>query len=145
MQNRAGILIPLIMLIVAPPYAHAEELFGPYRATVIEVVDGDTLRLNVNVWPKLYEKTLFRIVGVNAPEIHGKVSDCEKTVGQAAKAFTVAFAPAEAEVIISGVKLEKYGRALGHLSVNGQDLGKALLAAGHARSYNGGRKEFWCE
>ncbi|MBF0293537.1 MAG: thermonuclease family protein [Nitrospinae bacterium] len=145
MKNRAGILIPLIMLIVAPPYAHAEELFGPYRATVIEVVDGDTLRLNVNVWPKLYEKTLFRVAGVNAPEIHGKISDCEKTAGQAAKTFTSAFVLSATEVIISGVKLEKYGRALGHLSVNSQDLGKALLAAGHARPYNGGRKELWCE
>ena len=31
-----------------------------------------------------------------------------------------------------------------NLSVNGQDLGQALIKAGHAKAYAGGKRKPWC-
>jgi endonuclease YncB( thermonuclease family) len=36
-----------------------------------------------------------------------------------------------------------YGRLLRNVSVNGQDVGEALISAGVARAYAGGRRS-WC-
>ncbi len=38
---------------------------------------------------------------------------------------------------------DKYGRLLRNVSVNGQDVGQALISAGVARAYAGGRRS-WC-
>lgn len=48
-------------------------------------------------------------------------------------------------MIVSEVRLGKFaGRVLGKVSVNGRDLGEALVAAGLARLYSGGKRTAWC-
>ena len=53
---------------------------------------------------------------------------------------------AEGSVGISGVTLDKYGgRVVADASTHKTaDVSTALLRAGHARSYQGGRRESWC-
>ena len=41
-------------------------------------------------------------------------------------------------------KLDRYGRTLAHLTVNGRDVGGVLIGEGLARQYNGGRRQGWC-
>jgi endonuclease YncB( thermonuclease family) len=38
---------------------------------------------------------------------------------------------------------DTYGRLLRNVAVNGQDVGEALMSAGLARAYDGGRRR-WC-
>ena len=52
-------------------------------------------------------------------------------------------ASGEVRVIESG-KLDRYGRTLAHLTVNGRDVGGVLIGEGLARPYNGGRRQGWC-
>lgn len=133
------LLLPLVANAAKPTY-------GPYRAEVIKVKDGDTVLLDVAIWPNLTKRISLRLNGVNTAEKRGKgVTGCEKKAAQKSTEFTQQFLKNSKFVFVSGVKLGKYaGRALGNISKGKQDLGKALLEAGHARPYSGGKRESWC-
>lgn len=45
---------------------------------------------------------------------------------------------------MSGSGRDQYGRELRYVQVDGQDAGEAMIAAGLARSYAGGRKQGSC-
>jgi len=112
----------------------------------LRVIDGDTIEVNVHIWPQLLQKTKLRLIGINTPEKRGKkISDCEKKTGQKATNFTQKWLTNVKSVNVSEIKLGKYaGRVLGKLSKNKQDLGKALIKAGHAKPYDGGKRKPWC-
>ena len=41
-------------------------------------------------------------------------------------------------------RLDKYGRGLARMFVNGTDVGKILISEGLARPYDGGKRQSWC-
>jgi len=125
---------------------HAKELYGNYKAEVVKVIDGDTVKLNVRIWPKLTQQINLRLKEINTPEKRGKkISDCEKKAGQKATNFTQQWLKGAKTVTVSEVQLGKYaGRVLGKLSKEGKDLGEALIEAGHAKPYSGGKRKPWC-
>lgn len=43
--------------------------FGPYRAIVEEVIDGDTIAVSISVGFSIYIYKHIRIKGINAPEL----------------------------------------------------------------------------
>ena len=134
------LLFPLIANAAKPPY-------GPYRAEVVKIKDGDTVLLDVALWPGLTKRISLRLKGINTPEKRGKgITACEKAAAQKATEFTQRFLKDTKYVFVSGVKLGKYaGRALGSISNGKKDLGMALLEAGLARQYDGGKREAWCK
>ena len=80
-----------------------------------------------------------------APESRGAVSACEREAGLKAKAFSERFLrerPGQLTLSVAGP--DKYGRMLGRARMGTEDLGSALLAAGLARPYTGGRRAPWC-
>jgi len=118
--------------------------YGPYDAQVERVKDGDTILLDVQLWPGLEQEISLRLDGINTPEKRGS-PDCEKIEAQKAADFTSRFV-AGGWVTLTDVRLGKYaGRALGKISVDGVDLGQALLDAGLAREYHGGARGAWCD
>ena len=135
------------LLLLLPSFsASAAETYGPYEAEVVRVIDGDTVAVRVHLWPGLTKNIKLRLDGVNTPETH-RAPECEKRLGRKATEFTRQFIGAAHMVRVSDVHLGKFaGRALGKLEVPGKgDLGKALLAAGLAREYHGGRRGRWCD
>jgi endonuclease YncB( thermonuclease family) len=90
-----GTLLAMICSNGCHAVPHGLRLYGGtnlwrlYRASVIKVLDGDTMQLDVHLWPDLTQRINLRLVGVNTPEKRGpKVSDCEKKAGQDATTFT---------------------------------------------------------
>jgi micrococcal nuclease len=141
------IALMAVMLLFMTSADAAELTYGPYRATVVKVLDGDTVQLGVGLWPGLTQRINLRLVGVNTPEKRGpKVSNCEKKAGQDATTFTQRWLQGVKEVTISEVRHDKYaGRALGKLRrPDGKDLAEALITSGHARPYDGGKRGPWC-
>jgi len=136
----------LLSLFISVASAHAGELYGPYKADMIRVIDGDTVKLGIHIWPGLVQQVNLRLVGVNSPESRG-VPDCEKEAAKKASEFTRGFIGNSQMVTVSNVELGKYaGRALGRIEVEGKgDLGEALIAVGHAHEYHGGHREAWCQ
>ena len=67
-----------------------------YRARVVEVVDGDTIDLSVDLGFHFAFGTRFRLLGINAPELHAE----NPAPGQAAKAALVKLCPLGSDVIV---------------------------------------------
>jgi endonuclease YncB( thermonuclease family) len=114
--------------------------YGPYRAVVQRVVDGDTLVALVDFGFREYRLAPVRLLcadgsGVNAPESNRPAS---RAAGLAAKAFTESLCPAGAPVLLRTRRdPDAFDRYLAAVTLaDGTDLGGALLAAGHAERWH---------
>ena len=113
-------------------------------ATVTSVYDGDTLKIQAEIWPGVTWAGSVRVLGVDSPERRGKCPE-EKAAALAAKEF-VEFVVGD-HVLLLGVRLGKFaGRVLANVQVEtGEDLAELLIEEGHARPYDGGARQGWCE
>ena len=142
----AQFLLPLFcLLLMAPPLSAREALPGPVPATVLRVIDGDSLVVRATIWLGQEVETTVRLLGVDTPELRG---DCgnESKMAARSRAFTNRLAGAGAKVSLSDIQLGKFaGRVLARvMTAGGVDLGQALVEAGLAREYRGGRRLSWC-
>jgi micrococcal nuclease len=113
-----------------------------YAAQVVEVVDGDTVRMDVDLGFSIRQRMTLRLYGINTPEVVGT----EKTAGLAAKEYLIGLlkgaAPvAQLPVIIKTFKDkgDKYGRLLALIFVGADPIpvNDKMVAAGHAKPYFG--------
>ena len=135
----------LLVLLAAPSSTGArEELAGPIPAEVVEVIDGDTVRLRAHIWLGQEVETAVRLAGINAPELKGDC-DAERQLARQARDY-LAILLAGATVSLRDIAQDKYGgRVVARIDdAAGRDLGAALLAAGLARPYDGGKRAAWC-
>lgn len=101
-----------------------------YDATVVKVVDGDTVDLDVDLGFWVTLRVRVRLAGVNAPEIRGP----EKELGLLAADFLRSILPAVAVVALRSLGVEKYGRCLGVILLeDGRSVADLLICSGHAR------------
>lgn len=123
------------LVLGALPNGHAsasDTLAGPVEATLLRVIDGDTLLVRARVWLDLEVVTRVRLRDVNAPELRSR-DEAERERAAAARAFTASLAEGAA-LVLTEVAHDKYGgRVVARVSVGGEDLGSALLASGHGR------------
>ncbi len=135
-----------LAIILLPLTAWSAETFGPYDADVVRVIDGDTIELDVHVWPQLTQRINLRLDGVNTPEKRGS-PECEKALARQASDFTNQFIGEASTVRLHSVRHGKYaGRALGRIEIPGKGfIGPALIEAGLAREYHGGARQPWCD
>lgn len=139
----------LLMLVIFSAITHSKELYGPYKADVLRVIDGDTIEVAIHAWPGLLKTVKIRLDGVNTPEKRGngrrKVSACEKAAGIEASLFTKKWLEGVKSVTVYDVFLGKWaGRAIGKVKKGDEDLSEALINTGHAVPYFGGKRGAWC-
>lgn len=102
-----------------------------YPALVMGVIDGDTLRVDLDMGLHVHMHIDLRLDGCNAAE-HGTPA------GDAATANLRALLTVGAAVTVTTTHLDKYGRALGRvLLADGNDLTTVLIAAQWAAAWNG--------
>jgi endonuclease YncB( thermonuclease family) len=99
------------------------------------VVDGDTFYIGGQK---------VRIAGIDAPETHDYDCAAELALGDEASAKLQAMLNSGA-VTMTLIDRDRdvYGRLLRDVQVNGADVGAAMVSAGVARVYGGGRRS-WC-
>ncbi len=120
----------------------AEPVPDAIPATVLRVIDGDTLEVVAHVWIGLAVTTRVRLKGIDTPELS---EPCEEARTMARKARQLVERMAGRKVMLSRVETGKYaGRVLAEITVDGADVAKALLNAGLARPYGGGKRQGWC-
>lgn len=110
------------------------QLSGPvYRA-----VDGDTIDDVTN-------KIRYRIENIDTPETGSRAkSDKERMAGEEAKRrLQDLLQQGDIKVIPGKRKLDKYGRHLARIEIDGRDVGEKLISEGLARPYAGGKRENW--
>jgi len=82
-----------------------------YKAIVDKVVDGDTLKVTIDLGFTVLWKSSCRFYGVNTPELKSKDAG-QKSRAQAAKKFVSDTLPQGSEILIHSRELDKYGRPL---------------------------------
>ena len=136
------VLVALVSLALAA--RNGEEVPGPVPARVLKAVDGDTLEVEATIWLGQEVHILVRIRGIDAPELRARCAE-EARLAAAARDRLAQLTNA-GPVGLLNVRRDKYG---GRVSArvtgpDGADLGAAMVAAGLARLYHGGRRQGWC-
>lgn len=104
-----------------------------YNAKVINIVDGDTVDVNVDLGFNIFFKVRLRLNGINTPEL--KESDpVKREMANKAKA-RVAELIKDRDVIIESRKMDKYGRYLADIYVDSLHVNQQLISEGLAVSY----------
>lgn len=108
-----------------------------YNATLVKVVDGDTLDVLIDLGFYAFALQRLRLKGINTPETFGvKKSSSEYQRGFLAKQFVIEyFEKSDGKMLIKTLHRKgKYGRFIAdcHASGNMYWLCKSLLNAGHA-------------
>ena len=141
MRTFIYILVFLALSCLGPSPVAASEL-GPMRAAVERVVDGDTVRVRVAIWLDQEIRVAVRLADVDAPELFRPECPGEKARAQSAKAFVETFLEGR-EVMLHDIRRGKYaGRVAARIEADGEDLGRALVAAGLGST---DLKTRWCE
>ncbi len=139
----AFLAVPALLASPAPAPA-AESLPGPVPATLVAVIDGDTLRVRARIWLGQEIETAVRLAGVNAPELAAKC-ESERRLARAAR-DSLAQALSGADLLLTDISWDKYGgRVVATVRTSeGRDPTAGLIAEGLARRYDGGRRSEWC-
>lgn len=110
-----------------------------FRAEVLEVHDGDTYKLRIDLGFGVNATEWIRLLGVNAPELNTQA-------GKDAKAYAALILLAEPRPSVTvrtektrlGVDVRSFVRYVADVWVNGILLADTLIAAGHAVPYQPG-------
>lgn len=126
------------------PAAAADKTYGSVTVTeVVAIYDGDTFTVNIADWPPIIgERVKVRIAGIDCPEMRDDRPEV-KALARQAKQFTVARLRAAQTVELRDMRRDKYFRILADVYCDGESLGEMLLAAGHAKVYEGGKRPQW--
>lgn len=99
-----------------------------YKATVVRVIDGDTVKLRLDLGFRLFWIVNCRLAGINAPEL-------STDSGVISKAALENLLPVDTEVIVNSTKLDKYGRPVAVIYVNDVCVNDKMMADGYAVKY----------
>ena len=121
-----------------------EAIAGPVAASVLDVVDGDTVRVRARIWLGFDVTTLVRLDGVDAPELKASCA-AERRLAAQAREFVLAQIGGAA-VVLTDIRFGKYaGRVVARVAAADEtDLAGALIEAGLGRPYSGESRESWC-
>lgn len=113
--------------------------------TVGRVVDGDTIDADIDLGFDISLTKRIRLAGIDTPESRTRDLE-EKELGIDAKNWLKHRLHDADNIIIRTEKpdsTEKYGRIIGHLYINGEDisLNNQMIIEGYALEYDGGKKD----
>lgn len=107
-----------------------------YRATVLRVIDGDTVEARVDLGFDVFAVQRFRLDGINAPETKGESRDAGKAATEYLRTLVAKNATGGVLTIQTRKdKREKYGRYLAVLIASGWNLNAVMVNTGHAVPY----------
>ncbi len=123
----------------------SETLPGPVPADVIEVIDGDTLRVRARIWLGQEVEINVRLSDVDTPELRGRCA-AERDMAVRARGL-VAASIGDKPVSLSAIRYGKFaGRIVARVqTAAGEILSEALISAGLGRTYAGRERPDWCE
>ncbi len=118
--------------------------YGPYSAEVIKVVNAETVKVKVDIWPGQSQVIDLHLEGITTTEKSG-TPDCEIALSRQATAFTEAWLSRSDTIEVSEIKNAALsGNVMGRISVKSAYLGDALTAAYLGTEYYGGPNSTWC-
>lgn len=115
-----------------------------YRATVVKIIDGDTLNVDIDLGLDIIAKDQkLRLYGINTAELKSRNPE-EKEKANKAKERLSQLCPVGSKIVIKTLKdkQEKYGRLLAIVySIDNREVNKLLVEEGLASEYLTNNKE----
>lgn len=144
---KAVIAVGALALIVLPLGADAVNAAlkpawnGDNSCRIMSVIDGDTL----SIWCTDRGIERARLIGLDAPELFSPGCGSEFLAAQRAT-WALRGMIFQARAINIGIEgRDRYDRLLVTLSLDGRAGARQMIARGHAREYDGGQRQSWCE
>jgi micrococcal nuclease len=112
--------------------------------SVHKVVDGDTIDADIDLGFDISLTKRIRLAGIDTPE--SRTTDLkEKTLGLEVKEWLKKRLTGAEDIVIKTElpdSTEKYGRIIGHLFINGEEvsINNQMISEGYAWTYSGGTK-----
>ena len=118
-----------------------------YGCELVRVVDGDTILVDCKLGFDVEIRNMrLRFAGINTPESRTR-NKAEKALGLAAKARLVEILESADSIEFESHGKGKFGRVLAtpYIVLNDKrsDVCQMLVREGHARLYDGGKREPW--
>lgn len=142
----AVIVLAALGLVILPVAADAviavtrPAVAADVTCRIYRVIDGDTVRM----FCPGRGSTSARLKGFDAPELFSPACASELAAAVTAKwALRLKLWQAD-KVTLVREGTDRYGRTLVAAFLDGSPLAGAMIAAGHARPYAGGRRQEWC-
>jgi len=111
-----------------------------YSAKVLEVIDGDTIDVSIDLGFNVLHTIRVRLYGINTPETRTKNKE-EKQKGLKAKERLKELIEGKIVTIKTQKDdTEKFGRYLGIIFLNNNNINETLISEGHAIEYFGGKR-----
>ncbi|MGB8818086.1 MAG: hypothetical protein WCC66_09230 [Rhizobiaceae bacterium] len=83
--------------------------FNYVEAKVVEIIDADTMKLEIFLWPQQTVTTSVRLKGIDTPELNDAKCLKEKLLSEEAKTSIEQKFPVGSWVLVSDVVFDKYG------------------------------------
>lgn len=112
-----------------------------YKAKVLDVYDGDTMTVNIDLGFDISIKKKVRLLGLDAPEIKTK-DKSEKKLAIEIRDFLREMLLGK-EVVVITEKPDKYGRSLCVMKHGGTIVNQLLIELNYARPYYGEKRKAW--
>ena len=113
-------------------------------AKVIDVYDGDTITVAAtlgNCPNAIVYKWKIRLMGIDSPEVRTK-NLMEKEAGYESRNY-LKYKIDQKMVQVDIKGYDKYGRILADILQDGENMNEDMVKKGHARAYDGGKKQAW--
>ena len=108
---------------------------------VVNVVDGDTVDIVIDLGFDLTKKERVRLAGIDAPESRTSNAE-EKQFGLEAAEYLKSRLNSSSNLKVKTEKDGKFGRMLGYLYDEKGSLNEDMVARGYAWVYDGGTREY---
>ncbi|MBU2328664.1 MAG: thermonuclease family protein [Alphaproteobacteria bacterium] len=125
----------------SPVSTEAHDLYGPVKADIVRVVDGDTILVDALPWPNQRIRTYVRLRGIDSAEMNSPCPAFRRSANLAKQAL-VTMVEGRESVTLTAITGDKYfGRVVATLKTDdGRDLARELMERGLAEPYEGKRK-----
>lgn len=122
-------MVSMTLILLSAFVAHAGNLQG----RVVEIIDGDTFVL----LDEAHDETHIRLLGIDAPEKSQPFGD------QATRHLSSLIFGEEVSVL--NTRKDRYGRTLGRVERNGEDIGLLMIQDGYAWAYKAGKTKAFAD
>tara|TARA_R110002020_G_scaffold282714_1_gene498380 strand:+ start:2894 stop:3226 length:333 start_codon:yes stop_codon:yes gene_type:complete len=106
-----------------------------YRAKLVRVIDGDTVDAKIDLGFDVWVKKRIRLHGIDTPETRTKDLEEKKAGFAAMERVKALMDECGGEFILKSHGVGKYGRCIGTLYINDNNINELLLSEGHAEKY----------
>ncbi len=106
-----------------------------YNAKLIRVIDGDTIDASIDLGFDVWVKKRIRLYGIDAPESRTRDLEEKKKGIETKEKLEQLLEANEGTFTVRSEGVGKYGRCLGVIIVDGNNINESLVKEGYAKEY----------